>query len=106
MNNIHVKTGDTVVISPARTRASRARFCEVSPKESKVIVEGLNMVTKHVKPRKMGDPGGIMKAEAAMYRLQGHGCLPQVRQADPPGPQARATAPRPASARRAAKLSK
>ena len=33
----------------------------------KVIVEGLNMVTKHVKPRKQGDPAGIMKAESAVY---------------------------------------
>ena len=40
---------------------------EVSPKEGKVIVEGVNMVTKHVKPRKTGDPGGIVKAEGAMY---------------------------------------
>ena len=39
----------------------------VSPKEGKVIVEGLNMVTKHVKPRKQGDPAGIMKAESAVY---------------------------------------
>ena len=39
----------------------------MSPKEGKVIVEGRNMVSKHVKPRKMGEPGGIVKAEGAMY---------------------------------------
>lgn len=39
----------------------------VSPKEGKVIVERVNMVKKHVKPRKMGEPGGIIKAEGAMY---------------------------------------
>jgi large subunit ribosomal protein L24 len=38
-----------------------------APKERKIIVEGINMVTKHVKPRKQGDPGGIIKAEGAMY---------------------------------------
>ena len=33
----------------------------------KVIVEGLNMVTKHVKPRRQGEQGGIVKAEGAIY---------------------------------------
>ena len=35
--------------------------------EGKVIVEGLNMVTKHVKPRRQGEQGGIVKAEGAIY---------------------------------------
>ena len=35
--------------------------------QGKVIVEGLNMVTKHVKPRRQGEQGGIVKAEGAMY---------------------------------------
>ena len=34
---------------------------------NKVIVEGQNMVTKHVKPRRQGEQGGIVKAEGAMY---------------------------------------
>ena len=32
-----------------------------------VIVEGINMVSKHVKPKRMGEAGGILKAEGAMY---------------------------------------
>ena len=40
---------------------------QVSPAEQKVIVEGLNMVTKHVKPRRMGEAGGIVKAEGPLY---------------------------------------
>jgi len=39
----------------------------VSPKEGKVIVEGRNMVSKHVKPRKAGEQGGIIKGESAVY---------------------------------------
>ena len=39
----------------------------VSPKEGKVIIEGINKVKKHVKPRKMGEQGGIVEAEAAVY---------------------------------------
>ena len=53
--------------SAAKTAARRARSSQVSPKEGKVIVEGRNIVTKHVKPRKTGEPGGIVKAEGAMY---------------------------------------
>ncbi|MEG2287892.1 MAG: 50S ribosomal protein L24, partial [Ruthenibacterium sp.] len=37
------------------------------PSEGKVIVEGRNMVTKHVKPRRQGEQGGIVKAESAVY---------------------------------------
>ena len=39
----------------------------VSPKEGKVIVEGFNVVTKHVKPTRMGQVGGIVETEGALY---------------------------------------
>lgn len=67
MNKLHVKTGDTVVVLSGKDRGKQGKVLEVSPKEQKLIVEGINMVTKHVKPRKMGDQGGIVKAEGAMY---------------------------------------
>ncbi|HIS49030.1 MAG TPA: 50S ribosomal protein L24 [Candidatus Gallacutalibacter pullistercoris] len=67
MNKVHVKTGDTVVILSGKDRGSKGKVLAVSPKEGKVIVEGRNMVTKHVKPRRMGEQGGIVKAEGAMY---------------------------------------
>ena len=43
------------------------KVVEVSPKEGKVIVEGINMITKHVKPTRMGEKGGIIKTEAPVY---------------------------------------
>ena len=67
MNKVHVKTGDTVVILSGKDRGSKGKVLAVSPKEGKVIIEGLNMVTKHVKPRRMGEQGGIVKAEGALY---------------------------------------
>ena len=67
MNKLHVKTGDTVVILSGKDKGKQGKVLQVSPKENKVIVEGLNMVTKHVKPRRQGEAGGIVKAEAAMY---------------------------------------
>ena len=66
-NKLHVKKGDTVLIISGDDKGQKGKVLEVSPKEGKVIVEGLNMVKKHVKPRKMGDPGGIIEAEGAMY---------------------------------------
>lgn len=67
MNKVHVKKGDEVVVINGKYRGKRGKVMQVSPSEGKVIVEGVNIVTKHVKPRKMGEAGGIVKAEGAMY---------------------------------------
>ena len=67
MNKVHVKSGDTVMIISGKDRGKKGKVLEVSPKEGKVIVEGRNIMTKHLKPRKAGDPAGIVKAEGAMY---------------------------------------
>ena len=67
MNKLHVKKGDEVVVINGKDRGSRGKVMEVSPSEGKVIVEGVNLVTKHVKPRRMGEPGGLVKAESALY---------------------------------------
>ncbi|ADU25963.1 50S ribosomal protein L24 [Ethanoligenens harbinense] len=67
MSKVHVKKGDTVQVISGKDRGKQGKVLEVSPKEGKVIVEGRNMVTKHVKPRKMGEQGGIVKAEGALY---------------------------------------
>ncbi len=67
MNKLHVKTGDTVMIISGRDRGNRGKVLEVAPDERKVIVEGQNLVTKHVKPRRQGEAGGLVKAEAPLY---------------------------------------
>lgn len=66
-NKLHVKTGDNVQIISGRDKGKTGKVLEVSAKEGKVIVEGRNLVTKHVKPRRMGETGGIVKAEAPLY---------------------------------------
>ena len=66
-NKVHVKTGDTVVVLSGKDKGKQGKVLQVSPKEGKVIVEGLNIATKHVKPRRQGEQGGIVEAEAAMY---------------------------------------
>lgn len=64
---VHVKTGDMVMIISGRDKGKKGKVAQVAPGEGKVIVEGCNIVTKHVKPSKMGQPGGIVKAEAPIY---------------------------------------
>lgn len=67
MSKVHVKTGDQVVVINGKDRGARGKVLAVSPAEGKVIVEGINVVKKHVKPRRMGEPGGIISAESALY---------------------------------------
>lgn len=52
MSKVHVKTGDTVVVLSGKDKGKKGKVLEVSPKEGKVIVEGLNIATKHVKAKK------------------------------------------------------
>lgn len=66
-NKVHVKTGDTVVVINGKDRGKTGKVLQVSPSEGKVIVEKINIVKKHVKPRKMGEQGGIIEAESALY---------------------------------------
>ena len=68
---MHVKTGDQViVVSGAYSNGEKpvvGEVLEVSHKEGKVIVKGVHMVTKHVKPRRQGESGSIVKTEGAIY---------------------------------------
>lgn len=77
MSKVHVKKGDTVRLlvgdpidkytNVDKKTIKTGKVLEVSPKEGKVIVEGINMITKHVKPTRMGQQGGIVKAESPIY---------------------------------------
>jgi len=62
-----IKTGDTVIVLSGDDKGEKGKVIAVSPKEKKVIVEKVNMIHKHVKPRKQGDQGGIIDAEGAIY---------------------------------------
>ena len=64
---IHVRKDDTVVVISGDDKGKQGKVVEVSPKEGKVIVNGVNIVSKHVKPRRQGEPGGIIKTEGAIY---------------------------------------
>jgi len=64
---LHVKKGDTVIVVSGDDKGRRGKVLATSPKEGKLMVDHINMVSKHVKPRKQGQAGGIMKTEGAMY---------------------------------------
>ena len=80
LNKLHVKTGDTVQVISGTEKGKQGKVVAVSPKEGKVIIEGVNKVSKHVKPRQMGQEGGIVKTEGAMYASKVHARVPQVQQ--------------------------
>ena len=65
MASLKIKKGDTVKVIAGKDKGREGKVTSV--KDGKVIIEGVNMVSKHVKPRKMGESGGIVKAEGAMY---------------------------------------
>ncbi len=64
---VHVKTGDIVCVLSGKDKKKRGKVLAVSPKEGKIMVEGVNIVSKHVKPRRAGEEGGIVKTEGAIY---------------------------------------
>ena len=63
---MNVKKGDTVVVLSGKDKGKQGKVLGTVPSEAKVVVEGINMVTCHVKPRKQGEEGGIVKREAAI----------------------------------------
>lgn len=67
IKKLHVKTGDTVIVVSGNSKGKIGKVIGTSPKEGKVIVEGANIVKKHVKPRSAQEQGGIIEAPAAMY---------------------------------------
>ena len=67
MNNLHVKTGDNVMIISGKDKGKTGKVISADPKNGKVIVEGVSVATKHQKAKKQGQDGGIMKIETPMY---------------------------------------
>ncbi len=64
---MNVKKGDTVVVLSGKDKGKQGKVQGTIPSEAKVVVEGVNMVTCHTKPRRQGEEGGIVRREAALY---------------------------------------
>ena len=67
MNNLKIKKNDKVVVLSGKDKGKTGKVLGTVPSERKVVVEGINKVTCHIKPRKQGETGGIVQREAAMY---------------------------------------
>ena len=62
-----IKKNDTVIILSGKDKGKKGKVQKTLPAADKVLVEGLNMATCHVKPRKQGDQGGIIRRESPIY---------------------------------------
>ena len=67
MNTMSIKKDDLVVVLSGKDKGKQGKVLAVLPSESKVIVEGVNIATKHKKPTSQTDQGGIVKKEAPIY---------------------------------------
>ena len=77
-----IRKGDTVLVISGADRGKRgAVLSMIPPKRDRAVVQGVNIATKHTKPSGMGQPGGIVKVEATMPRLEPEACGPRVGQA-------------------------
>jgi len=64
---VHIKKGDTVIVISGKDRGKKGKVLQVNIKAERVIVEGVNMVTKHKKPTQSVQQGGIIHQEAAIH---------------------------------------
>jgi large subunit ribosomal protein L24 len=67
MNSLNVKKGDTVVVISGKDKGKKGKIMVAQPDDERVIVQGAAMVTRHVKPRKQGQPGGRIEKEGPIH---------------------------------------
>ena len=64
---MNVKKNDTVVVLSGKDKGKRGKVLSVDPESRKVIVEKVNLASRHQKPRKQGEEGGIIQKETPLY---------------------------------------
>ena len=70
MPKVKIRKGDEVVVTSGKDRGAKGRVLEVLPRQNKVVVEGINRVTRHEKlrmTRRGGQEGGITHKEAPVH---------------------------------------
>ena len=60
---MNIKKNDTVIVLSGKDKGKKGKVLTAMPKEEKIIVEGINMATCHMKARKQGEEGGIVRRE-------------------------------------------
>ena len=67
MNSLKIKKNDKVVVLSGKDKGKEGKVLTAMPKEGKLIVEGVSVASRHMKPRKQGEEGGIVKMETPIY---------------------------------------
>lgn len=67
MKKVYIKKGDTVYVNAGNDKGKTGKVLEVIRSKDRVIVEGINMVSKHTKPNPKNPQGGIVKQEAGVH---------------------------------------
>ena len=67
MGAAKIKKGDTVVVLSGKDKGSKGTVMSVRPKDSKVVVQGVNVTARHRKPSQANPQGGIDRAEAPLH---------------------------------------
>lgn len=66
-NKVHIKKGDTVYVLSGKDRGKKGKVLGIAPKDKMVLVEGINISTKHKKPRNKYQQGGIIHQESPIH---------------------------------------
>ncbi len=66
MASTKLKKGDKVVVIAGKDKTKEGKILSIDRKNNRVVVEGVNMITKHVKPGRTQQQGGIVNQEAAI----------------------------------------
>ena len=64
---MNIKKDDKVVVLSGKDKGKEGKVLSADPKGGKLIVEGVNVATKHQKPKNQQDQGGIIKTETPIY---------------------------------------
>ncbi|MBQ4183787.1 MAG: 50S ribosomal protein L24 [Bacteroidales bacterium] len=67
MKKFHIKKGDTVIVNAGNDKGKTGKVLEVLRDKDRIVVEGVNMVSKHTKPNPKAPQGGIVKQEAPIH---------------------------------------
>ncbi|MDI9550118.1 MAG: 50S ribosomal protein L24 [Bacteroidales bacterium] len=67
MKKLHVKKGDTVYVNAGNDKGKTGKVLTVFPAKDRVIVEGVNVISRHTKPNAKHPQGGILKREAGIH---------------------------------------
>jgi large subunit ribosomal protein L24 len=64
---MNIKRDDIVVVLSGKDKGKQGKVMSADPKGGKVIVEGVNMASRHQRPMRQGEEGGIIKKETPIY---------------------------------------